>query len=81
MWNRTASGLFRCRRAVTEACFAPPPVTTALGALLNHITGGHIATEESNRRSFQSMNINFGLFPPVDIPGRKANVCMARKRH
>jgi methylenetetrahydrofolate--tRNA-(uracil-5-)-methyltransferase len=38
---------------------APPPPTTALGALLRHITGGADAT------SFQPMNINFGLFPPL----------------
>jgi methylenetetrahydrofolate--tRNA-(uracil-5-)-methyltransferase len=37
-----------------------PPVTTALGALLSHITGG------ADTRSFQPMNINFGLFPPLE---------------
>ncbi|GHC75935.1 methylenetetrahydrofolate--tRNA-(uracil(54)-C(5))-methyltransferase (FADH(2)-oxidizing) TrmFO [Limoniibacter endophyticus] len=48
---------------------APPPVTTAMGALLNHITGGHIIShEEPGKRSFQPMNVNFGLFPPVEIP-------------
>ncbi|MDD9333858.1 MAG: FADH(2)-oxidizing methylenetetrahydrofolate--tRNA-(uracil(54)-C(5))-methyltransferase TrmFO, partial [Bartonella sp.] len=31
----------------------------------NHITGGHIATIEKGKRSFQPMNINFGLFPPI----------------
>jgi len=36
-----------------------PPATTALGALLGHITGG------ADARSFQPMNINFGLFPPM----------------
>ena len=40
-----------------EAC--APPATTALGALLAHITGG------ADARSFQPMNINFGLFPPL----------------
>ena len=45
----------------------PPPPTTALGALSNHITGGHIISEqEGNRKSFQPMNINFGLFPPIE---------------
>ena len=45
-----------------------PPETTAFGALLNHITKGHIAYEEEmGRKSFQPMNVNFGLFPPVDI--------------
>ncbi|PHP67962.1 methylenetetrahydrofolate--tRNA-(uracil(54)-C(5))-methyltransferase (FADH(2)-oxidizing) TrmFO [Zhengella mangrovi] len=48
---------------------APPPPTTAFGALLGHITGGHIVSdEEPGRRSFQPMNINFGLFPPLE-PG------------
>jgi methylenetetrahydrofolate--tRNA-(uracil-5-)-methyltransferase len=37
-----------------------PPVTTALGALLGHITGGAEASD------FQPMNVNFGLFPPPD---------------
>ncbi len=41
-----------------------PPATTALGALLNHITGGHIETLQAGTRSYQPMNINFGLFPP-----------------
>jgi methylenetetrahydrofolate--tRNA-(uracil-5-)-methyltransferase len=45
---------------------APPPVTTAFGALLNHITGGHIVSDdEPGKRSFQPMNVNFGLFPPL----------------
>ncbi|MDD9910639.1 MAG: methylenetetrahydrofolate--tRNA-(uracil(54)-C(5))-methyltransferase (FADH(2)-oxidizing) TrmFO [Ahrensia sp.] len=45
-----------------------PPETTAFGALLNHITKGHIAYEEDRgRKSFQPMNVNFGLFPPVEI--------------
>ena len=42
-----------------------PPATTALGALVNHITGGHIDTIDAGPRSFQPMNINFGLFPPL----------------
>jgi methylenetetrahydrofolate--tRNA-(uracil-5-)-methyltransferase len=53
---------------------SPPPATTAFGSLLNHITGGHIETIEQGSRSFQPMNINFGLFPPlVDAPSRKAD--------
>jgi methylenetetrahydrofolate--tRNA-(uracil-5-)-methyltransferase len=48
---------------------SPPPATTALGSLLGHITGGHIVTdEEPGKRSFQPMNINFGLFPELQ-PG------------
>ncbi len=46
----------------------PPPLTTALGALLSHITGGHIAAMDTGPRSFQPMNINFGLFPAVEEP-------------
>ena len=42
-----------------------PPPTTGHGALLNHITGGHIETIDAGPRSFQPMNINFGLFPPL----------------
>jgi methylenetetrahydrofolate--tRNA-(uracil-5-)-methyltransferase len=47
---------------------APPPATTAMGALLAHITGGHIETIDAGPRSFQPMNVNFGLFPPVTTP-------------
>jgi len=49
-----------------------PPITSAMGALLHHITTGHVAydeTGESNersKRSFQPMNVNFGLLPPID---------------
>jgi methylenetetrahydrofolate--tRNA-(uracil-5-)-methyltransferase len=57
-----------------EALSAPPP-TTAHGALLAHITGGHIATIDAGPSSFQPMNVNFGLFPPIAEPavreGRK----------
>ena len=38
-----------------------PPDTTALGALCNHITG------DANAETYQPMNINFGLFPPMDV--------------
>jgi methylenetetrahydrofolate--tRNA-(uracil-5-)-methyltransferase len=45
-----------------------PPPTTALGALLGHVTGG------AEAGSFQPMNINFGLFPPLSPdPGRRAD--------
>ena len=46
----------------------PPPPTTALGALVSHITGGHLETIEAGPRSFQPMNVNFGLFPPMATP-------------
>ena len=47
---------------------APPPATTALGSLLGHITGGHIETIDAGPRSFQPMNVNFGLFSPLAHP-------------
>jgi len=50
-----------------EHLLAPPP-TTAHGALLAHITGGHIPAEDGGMpslRSYQPMNVNFGLFPPL----------------
>jgi len=55
------------------ASIAPPPATTAVGALLGHITGGHIETlADQDTRSFQPMNVNFGLFPPLaSAPTRK----------
>ena len=54
------------------ASLPPPPSTTALGSLLGHITGGHIETIDGATRSFQPMNINFGLFPPLAAaPTRK----------
>lgn len=47
---------------------AAPPATTALGALLTHITGGHLPGADAGPRSFQPMNVNFGLFPPLESP-------------
>jgi len=65
-------GLLAGRFAAAERLgrpFMPPPPTTAFGALLNHITGGHIVSDdEPGKRSFQPMNVNFGLFPPVEAP-------------
>jgi methylenetetrahydrofolate--tRNA-(uracil-5-)-methyltransferase len=53
---------------------APPPSTSALGSLLGHITGGHIETIDAGPRSFQPMNVNFGLFPPLaTAPTRNAD--------
>ncbi|HRK65744.1 MAG TPA: FADH(2)-oxidizing methylenetetrahydrofolate--tRNA-(uracil(54)-C(5))-methyltransferase TrmFO, partial [Terricaulis sp.] len=47
-----------------------PPATTALGALIAHVTGGHVSDGKS---SFQPMNVNFGLFPPIDAPTHGAD--------
>ena len=69
-----AIGLLAGRFAAAERLGrqpALPPATTAFGALLGHITGGHISSDdEPGKRSFQPMNVNFGLFPPLE-PGTK----------
>ena len=86
-----ALGLMAGRFAAAErrgAALESPPPTTALGALLNHITGGHIESIDSGPQSFQPMNVNFGLFPPIDAvltdaAGKKLrgpDKGMARKR-
>lgn len=64
------AGLFAASERRGEE-FRIPPQTTALGALLAHITGGHLADENASGRSYQPMNINFGLFPPPEEPARK----------
>ena len=58
------AGRFAAAERLGEALSSPPP-TTAHGALLNHITGGHVETIDAGPRSYQPMNINFGLFPPT----------------
>ncbi|WP_237476934.1 methylenetetrahydrofolate--tRNA-(uracil(54)-C(5))-methyltransferase (FADH(2)-oxidizing) TrmFO [Lichenibacterium dinghuense] len=63
-----AVGLMAGRMAAAERRGeepAMPPATTAIGALINHITGGHIETIDAGPSSFQPMNVNFGLFPPL----------------
>ncbi len=65
-----AMGLLAGRMAAAEAMgrdLPPPPATTSMGALVNHITGG------ADARTFQPMNVNFGLYPPLDAMrgGRK----------
>jgi len=70
-----AIGLLAGRFAVAEIAGGaenPPPPTTALGALLSHITGGADASH------FQPMNVNFGLFPP--LPGGGKNRGKDRKQ-
>jgi methylenetetrahydrofolate--tRNA-(uracil-5-)-methyltransferase len=67
-----AIGLLAGRFAAAERkgeTLPAPPATTALGSLLGHITGGHLVSEdEPGKRSFQPMNVNFGLFPELE-PG------------
>jgi methylenetetrahydrofolate--tRNA-(uracil-5-)-methyltransferase len=63
-----AVGLLAGRFAAAERrgeALSVPPATTAHGAILGHITGGHIETIDAGPRSFQPMNVNFGLFPPL----------------
>jgi methylenetetrahydrofolate--tRNA-(uracil-5-)-methyltransferase len=65
-----AVGLLAGRFAAAEVAgreLAPPPQATALGALLGHITGGAEAD------SYQPMNVNFGLFPPIEGKTKKAD--------
>jgi methylenetetrahydrofolate--tRNA-(uracil-5-)-methyltransferase len=68
------AGRFAAGDARGEAVAAPPP-TTALGALLAHITKGAMAA------TFQPMNVNFGLFPPLetDTRGRDRKKVMAHR--
>ena len=61
------AGLYAAAEARGRALPSPPP-TTALGSLLGHITGGHLETIDNGPRSFQPMNVNFGLFPPLTNP-------------
>ena len=63
-----AVGLIAGRLAAAERlgrALDPPPPTTAIGALIAHITGGHLPAGSG---SFQPMNINYGLLPPLEAP-------------
>ncbi len=73
-----AVGLLAGRFAAAEAlglAHPPPPPTTAFGALLAHITGG------ADAKSFQPMNVNFGLFPPLDkkVKGKDRKQAMSER--
>jgi methylenetetrahydrofolate--tRNA-(uracil-5-)-methyltransferase len=68
-----AVGLLAGRFAAAERLGSPieaPPATTALGGLIGHITGGHL---DGGKGSFQPMNINYGLIPPMEPPKRGAD--------
>ncbi len=68
-----ATGLLTGRLAAAEALgqpITPPPPSTALGALVAHITGGHLGLSGG---SFQPMNINYGLLPPMEGPTHSAD--------
>jgi methylenetetrahydrofolate--tRNA-(uracil-5-)-methyltransferase len=67
------AGRFAAAERLGETPDLPAP-TTAHGALLVHITGGHVETIDAGPRSFQPMNVNFGLFPPLaSSPSRGPN--------
>jgi len=71
-----AIGLLAGRMAAAERLgqrLEAPPATTALGALVNHITGG------ASAQTFQPMNINFGLFPPLPDEERYKRGPLGRK--
>jgi methylenetetrahydrofolate--tRNA-(uracil-5-)-methyltransferase len=72
-----AVGLLAGRFAAAE-CLGlvqePPPLTTALGAILGHITGG------ADAATFQPMNVNFGLFPDIDARDPKGRPLRGRER-
>ncbi len=73
-----AIGLLTGRFAAAERRgFSPaaPPSTTAMGALLRHITGG------ADANTFQPMNVNFGLFPPLDgtLRGKERKQALAAR--
>lgn len=75
-----AIGLMTGIMAASQATgteWAPPPVDTAHGALLAHITGG------ADADTFQPMNVNFGLFPPIELvvtPNGKKRKLRGRER-
>ena len=61
-----AMGLLAGRMAAVEllgGVLPAPPPDTAMGALITHITGG------ADAKTFQPMNVNFGLFPPIEAKG------------
>jgi methylenetetrahydrofolate--tRNA-(uracil-5-)-methyltransferase len=63
-----AMGLLAGRFAASAALgreISAPPLTTALGALVNHVTGGHLTAPDA-KGTFQPMNVNYGLFPEID---------------
>ena len=65
-----AMGLLTGRLAAAQALGRPleaPPQVTALGALVEHITGGHL-DGPGGISKFQPMNINYGLLPPLEAP-------------
>ena len=59
------AGRFAALEQLDGARFTPPPATTAHGALLSHITSG------ADSETFQPINVNFGLLPPLQVEGKR----------
>lgn len=73
-----AMGLLAGRLVAAELLgrnMSPPPRDTAMGALVHHITGG------ADARTFQPMNVNFGLFPPLEDDGIRRGRRGRRERY
>jgi methylenetetrahydrofolate--tRNA-(uracil-5-)-methyltransferase len=66
------TGRFAAAELLGEAC-TPPPATTALGALLAHISGG------ADEKTFQPMNVNFGLFPEIAGRGKDRKKALSHR--
>ena len=66
------AGRFAAAELLGEAS-APPPATTALGALLAHISGG------ADEKTFQPMNVNFGLFPEIAGRGKDRKKALSHR--
>jgi methylenetetrahydrofolate--tRNA-(uracil-5-)-methyltransferase len=70
------AGRFAAAERLGRVGFSPP-ATTALGALIAHITGGHLSADDdlsggTRAQSFQPMNINYGLLPELEAPTQDA---------
>jgi methylenetetrahydrofolate--tRNA-(uracil-5-)-methyltransferase len=66
------AGRFAAAERLGRTSIAPPH-TTALGALIGHITGGHLSADDGSTSSFQPMNINYGLLPEMEPPANDAD--------
>jgi methylenetetrahydrofolate--tRNA-(uracil-5-)-methyltransferase len=70
-------GLMAGRMAASDLLgtdFEMPPLTTAFGALLNHITTG------ADAKTFQPMNVNFGLFPDINAKNERGKRAKGKDR-
>ena len=70
------AGCFLAAETLDEK-ITPPPIVTAFGALINHITGGHIEGA-GTAKTFQPMNVNFGIMPPLEQKKHEVNGKMVK---